>query len=290
MKSMTGFGKATAQSKEFHLDVTVRAVNGRFLDVKFHGPKIYNVFESEIRRRISQSLLRGTVDVYLNRKVFNGTEQVLFNEKLAKKWLDGFNGLAKNLGLDEADGAEILLAVPDLTKIEEAHSVSKKEKTTLFNVIDEAVSACVSVRSKEGKTLDADIKKHLKGLSQNLKAIKKKQPEVQKELSKKYQARLQNFMKEESFDEQRLMQELAIQVDKSDINEELQRLEAHLAAIQKLTQSEGTIGKKMDFYAQELLREVNTIGSKSVQANITHMVVESKALIEKYREQVQNVE
>ncbi len=287
---MTGFGKATSQSQDFLLDVTVRSVNGRYLEIKFHGPKIYSALESEIRKRVSKHMLRGTVDVYLNRKVFNGSEQVLFNDKLAKKWLQGFNQLANSLKLEPATDGEVLLAVPEIVKVEESSSVSAKEKKALFKTIDQALKACAEVRAAEGATLSTDIQKYLKGLGKQLAVVEKLRKKIQLELHKKYKKRLDSLNVPGEFDEQRLAQEVAMQVDKSDISEEIQRLSAHLQAIGKLTMSSGTIGKKMDFYAQELLREVNTIGSKSGSSDLTAVVVESKGLIEKYREQVQNVE
>jgi len=287
---MTGFGKSTTQSPDFLLDITVRAVNGRFLEIKFHGPKLYNVLEAEIRKKVSKTIKRGTLDIFVNRKVFNGSEKILFNKKLAKKWLSGFNDMAKELKLEQATHSEILLNVPEIIKVEEASVVSPKEKTALLKTITEAVAFCAKVRTVEGKTLKVDIEGHLSGLSKQLNLVKKLREKTKKELTKKYQKRLDSFEFPGELDEQRIAQEIVIQVDKSDISEEVQRLDAHITAILKLVKSDGSIGKKLDFYAQELLREVNTIGSKSTSSDLTQVVVEAKGLIERYREQVQNVE
>jgi uncharacterized protein (TIGR00255 family) len=290
MKSMTGFGKATSQSPDFLLDVTVKAVNGRFLEIKFHGPKHYNVLESEMRKRVAKHIKRGTVDIYLNRKVFNGSEKVLFNTKLAKKWLAGFNAMAAELKLSKAESSEVLLAVPELIKVEEANVVSGKEKTTLMKSLEEALTACAKVRSTEGSTLKKDIQWHLKSLGSQVQKIKKLRDKTRKELMGKYKKKLESYEAPGEFDEQRIAQEIVIQVDKSDISEEIQRLEAHIKAICTLISEDGSIGKKLDFYAQELLREVNTVGSKSTSSDLTQVVVEAKGFVEKYREQVQNVE
>ena len=287
---MTGFGKATSQSNEFYIDVTIKAVNGRFLDVKFHGPKIYNSLEAEIRKRVSKYMMRGTFDIYLNRKVFNGSEKVLFNKKLAKKWMEGFNAMAKELRLEPPSNAEVLLSVPELIKVEEDSSISANEKTTLFKTIEKALKACDRVRTAEGKSLKTDILGHIKLLGDQSAKIKKLRDKTKSELQKKYEKKLKAYELPVEVDEQRLAQEVVIQIDKMDISEEVQRLEAHLIAISSLVKSKGSIGKKLDFYAQELLREVNTIGSKASHSQLTKEVVEAKGLIEKYREQVQNVE
>lgn len=290
MKSMTGFGKATFQSSDFLLDVSIRAVNGRFLDIKFHGPKHYTALESEVRKRVAKYIRRGTVDVYLTRKVFNGSDKVVFNQKLAKKWLSGFKTMAKELKLDMPQSSEILLSVPELVKVEEANQVSAKEKKCFIQVLDQALEACSQVRDKEGAGLKKDIQSHLNQLGRQGAKIRKLREATKKDLHKKYEKKLQAYQLTESFDENRLAQELVILLDKSDIAEEIQRLEAHLVAVNALIRTSGSIGKKLDFYAQELLREVNTIGSKSTRSELTQEVIEAKSFIEKYREQVQNVE
>lgn len=287
---MTGFGKSTAQSKDFFLDVSIRAVNGRFLEVKFHGPKIYNSLESEIRKIVSKNMKRGTFDIYFNRKIFNGSEKVLFNKNLAKKWLNGFNEMAKDLKLEAPTSSTVLLSVPELVKVEEANIISAKEKKSLVNTLKEALDFCDKARTTEGKALKKDIESYLKSLGTQLEKIKKLRAKTRTDLKKKYEKRIASFDLAEGIDEQRFAQEIVILIDKSDISEEIQRLEAHLKAIGLLAKKEGTIGKKLDFYAQELLREVNTIGSKSTSSELTQEVVEAKGLIEKYREQVQNVE
>ncbi len=290
MKSMTGFGKASSHTTDFLLDVTVRSVNGRFFEVKFHGPTIYKGLESEIRKMVGQTMQRGTIDIYFNRKVLKGSEKILFNKKLAKKWLNGFNGMARELGLHPAESAQILLSIPDLVNVEESDSIHIDEKKNLYSCLNKALVSCDKVRSSEGKGLKKDIEGHLKSLSAQVVKIKKLREQTKIDLQKRYHKKLQTYDFPGEVDEQRVAQEIVIQLDKSDISEEVQRLDAHLKALAALVKSKGSIGKKMDFYAQELLREVNTIGSKSTSSKLTQEVVEAKGLIEKYREQVQNVE
>ena len=287
---MTGFGKANFESSDVLIDVSVKAVNGRYLEIKIHGPKIYNALESEIRKKISPFVKRGTLDIYVNRRSLGATDPIVFNEKLAKKWLGGFSKMAMNLGLEKPKQAEILLQVPELIKVEESQKISAKEKAALLKVIADAVSRCAKVRFSEGKSLKSDLNHHIDSLSKRLSKMKKMRSIVANDLAKKYEQKLEKLNIPGEVEPQRLAQEVVILIDKTDITEELQRLDAHLEAIKKLFGSTESIGKKLDFYAQELLREVNTIGSKCTHAELTGLVVDCKGFIEKYREQVQNVE
>lgn len=286
---MTGFGKADSQAADLSLDVTIKTVNGRFLEIKIHSPKIYSSLEIEIRKKLATIFKRGTVDVYINRKSLSGSEQVTFNKKLAKNWLKGFNQLAADLKLDSVADPRILLSIPDFVKVED-QTLSLKESKTLFKTLGMASEKCRMVRGKEGLGLLKDIRAHLSQLSKRLGQMKKLRARTLKDLEQKYKDRLEKLELDGHLDEQRLAQEVVVQIDKTDINEEIQRLGSHLDALDSLLVQKGSIGKKLDFYGQELLREINTIGSKSTSSELTQHVVEAKSLIEKYREQVQNVE
>jgi uncharacterized protein (TIGR00255 family) len=290
MKSMTGYGKSNLQNANFAFDITVRAVNGRFLEVKIYSPKSLQYIENEIRQKVSDIINRGTIEISINKKNFSGEEEIHFNSQLAKKWLNGFNKVLKDLNMNPATDPQMLLSISDFVKFEEPKNISKNEKNTLIKLILNAVEKCDSVRIKEGLGLKKDIKKYLSLLKTDVQLISKNRDKNIKELNKKYEERLKKINSAIDVDEQRLFQEVVIQLDKIDISEEIQRLLAHLEAIDELTMQKGSIGKKLDFYAQELLREVNTIGSKSPSSDLTQIVVNAKSLIEKYREQVQNVE
>lgn len=287
---MTGFGKASAQNMDFSFEVSVRAVNGRFLDIKIYAPKVYAPIENEIRQVVAKHMMRGTVEVFINRKSFNGSESIHINTALAKKWLTNFNKMAKELGMGSLTDPSLLLNGPEFIQVEETSRISSQEKKMLMQTITEAVQGCGKVRESEGKALLKDIQGQLKTLGLITGQIKKLRKTIVSQMQERLQGRLQALKDNLSLDEQRLAQEVVIMLDKSDINEEVQRLDAHFAALKTLVASSGSIGKKLDFYAQELLREVNTIGSKSSNADLTQLVVEAKGSIEKYREQVQNVE
>ena len=217
-------------------------------------------------------------------------ETVIFNDKLGRLWLKGFKGLVKDLGLSGEISPELLLQVPDLYRVEEDRSLTKAEKNLVQSVLKKAIEACVKERAREGKALKADILGHLRDLEKQQAVILKLRKKSEKFFKEKYALRLQRLQDSEEIDPTRMMHEVALLVEKTDISEELQRLKMHISEVVSLVVKGGRVGKKLDFFAQELLREINTIGSKSAMAEITQSVVQGKSIIEKFREQVQNVE
>ena len=291
MHSMTGFGKSNHQSKSLILEVSIKTVNGRYLEPRLHCPRIYQPLEPDIRKQISKFFLRGTVDVYINRRSLQGDESVYFNHQLAKTWLEEFSVLNRKLKLNWEPKAEMLLGVPDIYKAEESNQIQKGEKKHLLSALASACKACQELRHAEGLNLNKAIQGYLKNLISLVAKISKKKKLINKNFSEKFDQKIQRLSQKTDIDPQRLAQELVLFQERSDVSEEIARLESHLEMIQKLTGVKSqSIGKKLDFFAQELLREVNTIGSKSSDAGLTQLVVEAKGIIEKYREQVQNIE
>ena len=276
------------------LEVAVRAVNGRFLEIRFHLPREYSGFESELKALCAQIFSRGTLDVYVNRARSTQAASVNVNIDLAMKWLEGYRQLGESLNLSD-DAArepslEMLSKLPDVIKIEERSEASDLEKKLLKELLSEACAACDSERQREGKALCQE----LLGLCQNLEKLTNEMMELRTEANTELEKRLRDRLQKLGFngivDDQRIAQEVVMQLDRADISEELSRLREHVKAYRQLLKSTEPQGKKLDFYAQELLREVNTIGSKSQVAKLTSAVVNAKTIVEKIREQVQNVE
>ncbi len=294
MKSMTGYGSVQWDDDNLGLVVTLKSVNGRFLDVRPHIPRHYQSFENEIKKTISSEIRRGTVDLYLQRKVSNvAVSDIVINEKMAKKWKAAYQKLGQSLTLKNSDvSVETLAALPEVISVEESLTVTDKEKKQVFRVLKEALKAIDKERVREGKALKAELESLLAELKQLIDQVRSLSGSMNQELKKKMQERLQTLDAEVNVDPQRVAQEVAVYLDKCDVREEVSRLEEHIAMFQRLVaeKKSGPLGKKMDFYCQELLREVNTIGSKSSQAKLTQTVVNAKSIVEKLREQVQNVE
>lgn len=291
MKSMTGYGNSRAQAQDVGIEVSIRTVNGRYLETRFHLPREYMGFEGDLKRMLAEKINRGTVDVFVNRKLkAAGGAQVLVDRKLAKQYLQAFRQLSKELALPAQFHAEFLLRQPDVIRVEIDTSVGAKEEQVLKKVFREAIDVCDRERLREGKALRLEFERLLSSLEAKVKSISVLREQANRQLQERFETRLQSRMKGGELDPQRVSQEIVMQIEKSDINEELSRLQEHVRNYRQILASKQAEGKKLDFYTQELLREVNTIGSKSQVARMTQVVVEAKTLIERLREQVQNVE
>ena len=294
MKSMTGYGLARVQTNEVSIEISVRAVNGRFLENRFHLPRIYYGFESDLKKKLTEYIKRGTVDVYISRKLkLNATSsKIVMNTKLASEYLKAFKKLSKDLNMNEAIKFDLITRQNDVIQIEEQDQVPHLEVMHLKKTFEAALKKFEIERLREGLALKKDLQKNLRDLQKYVLKISKLREEANKMLQEKFETKLKSRLPKEGvvFDPQRLAQEIVIQLEKADINEEITRLNEHLKNFEKIIDLESVEGKKLDFYTQELLREVNTIGSKSQVAGITESIVESKTLIERIREQVQNIE
>lgn len=295
MKSMTGFGLARGQTAESTLEVSIRAVNGRFLESRFHLPKTYYAFESDLKKKLSEFIKRGTVDVYVSRKqreqTMNG--RVVVNTRLAEEYLKSFRKLSKDLGLKDEVRFDLISRQPDVLSVEENNVIGPAEVQNLKKTFEAALKKIQAERVREGLALKKDLSKNLKDLQKITQKISKLRDEANKMLQEKFEQKIKARLSKDTttvLDPQRVTQEIVIQLEKADINEEITRLNEHVKNFEKLIDSQIVEGKKLDFYTQELLREVNTIGSKSQVSGITESVVEAKTLIERLREQVQNIE
>lgn len=292
MKSMTGFGLGKVQSSNSTIEVSLRTVNGRFLETRFHLPREFIGFESDLKKIIEKYFERGTIDVFINRKLKAGAlgAGLIVNKELAKKYYEAYQILAKELKIKTQLHVETIARLPDVIKIEETQEISATDKKALLQAFDKACKACEAERKREGKSLRIEFEKLLGQLEKEILDIQSVREEVNKSLLQRFEQRIKTKLSGLEIDTARLSQEVVIQLDKADINEELTRLKEHIKNYRQLFQESGAQGKKLDFYTQELLREVNTIGSKSSVSQLTQSVVQAKTFIERLREQVQNVE
>lgn len=292
MKSMTGYGLGKATSTQSSIEVSVRSVNGRFLETRLHLPREFIPFESEIKKTLAQYFERGTLDLFVSRKIKPGAgvQKVIVNKALASEYHLAYKTLAKHLKLKSSVQLEAIARLPEVVKIDDTAELPADEKKALLEAIVNACKACQTERLREGKSLRADLEKCLTALSQQVEDIESVREEANQNLLSRFEQKIKSRLNGIEIDSHRLSQEIVIQLEKSDINEELSRLKEHIKNYGHLFTVSEAQGKKLDFYTQELLREVNTIGSKSSVSKLTHIVVQAKTLIERLREQVQNVE
>lgn len=294
MKSMTGYGLFRGQTADVSIEVSIRSVNGRFLENRFHLPKAFHGFESDLKKKLSDVVKRGTVDVYISRKVRAQAVagRIVINTKLAQEYLKAFRKLSRDLQIKDDVKFEMVARQPDIIQFEEPENVNFNEVQTLKKTFEVALKKFDIERLREGHALKKDLVKNIKDLQKLTARILKLRDEANKALQEKYEAKIKTRLTKDAtgVDPQRIAQEIVIQLEKADISEEIVRLSEHLKNFEKLVDLPVVEGKKLDFYSQELLREVNTIGSKSQVAGITESVVEAKTFIERLREQVQNIE
>lgn len=288
---MTGYGTARTQFKTINIESSLRAVNGRFLEIRFHIPREYIPLENDLKKMIAQTISRGTIDVFISRKVVKAkaNKKIDLNLNLAKEYNKTIAQLAKELKIKNTLSLDKLIDLPDVLNVDDSVEVSKAEAQFVKKMFQLTIKRCDEERKREGVELAKHLQSILNDLQKQLKSILNSKEKANKMIQERLEAKIKQRFSEES-DQQRMHQELLYMLDKSDINEEVQRLQTHFENYKKMIQQESSEGKKLDFYTQELLREVNTIGSKSQVAEITQAVVEAKTLIERLREQVQNAE
>lgn len=292
MKSMTGFGQGRSESPFSQIDVSLRAVNGRFLEVRFHTIREFHVFEVELKKRLAKYFERGTIDVFISRRMkgLSPHQSVQVNKQLAKQYLEAYKILVRELKIRSPLHVEAIARWPEVFKVNEDQVVPLVEKKALFQAFELACKTCDKERVREGKSLCKDLEKALDLLEEEIIHIQSIREEVNKNLWERFENRIKGKLNNLEVDATRLSQEVVLQIEKADINEELVRLREHIKNYKQLFSESIPQGKKLDFYTQELLREVNTIGSKSSVSKLTQSVVEAKGHIERLREQVQNIE
>jgi len=285
IKSMTGFGKATAELKGKKITVEIRSLNSKQLDLNLRFSSYYREKENEIRQEISKIAERGKVDFSIYSEQNSQTPTATINRKLAKAYHKELSSLAKELKADDEDILSLIMKMPEVFKTEK-EEMTDKEWKVVKACMDKAMKAFVKFRSDEGKTLGKDLTKRISSITNLLNQVilldEKRIPTVRE--------RLQKGVDElkEKIDQNRFEQELIYYIEKLDITEEKVRLKTHLDYFLK-TMNEDSSGRKLGFITQEIGREINTIGSKANDAAIQKLVVQMKDELEKIKEQNNNV-
>lgn len=293
-RSMTGFGSVHATKSGLDIGVELKSVNHRFLDVNCKLPAQYSQWESDLVRVIKEKLKRGRVEVYVTRVAEAGKSyEVQFNESLFQKYLEIAKKALQLGGISAKESAMSLIAGilerREVVAVVVPEIEVKTEQEMLTNAFRSAVEQLVAVREVEGKALATELLQHLGEIEKLVQDIAAGVKDAPTEFKRRLTERLAALAPGVEVDPQRLATEVAILADKVDVSEEIARLKSHCDQFRGvIKKAEG--GKKLDFFIQEMNREINTIGSKAQNSAVTHLVVDAKTLLEKLREQVQNVE
>ena len=289
---MTGFGRGTAAHPGGAVTVELKSVNNRFLKISTRLPDVFNELESELEGRIRAKLARGSVycQVQFDRKQ-RGVRYTL-NEDLIREWLPRLETLAKDLG-KSAPGLEQVLAMPGIV-IEESEKLTLDDdlKQALMGALDDALDGLIEMRANEGAALLKDMTTRVALVATHAQEVDKRAPQIVGEYRDKLKARIDKLMADSGMklEPAELIKEVAFFADRCDITEETTRLAHHCQQFQKSIEGEGEVGRRLDFIAQEMLRETNTIASKANDAELATIAVAMKSEIEKIKEQVQNLE
>ncbi len=291
LTSMTGYGKGEAQQDDITVTVEIKTVNHRHIDISVKLPRTFLSLENGVRKQIGKVLGRGKVDVYVNYELSTEAQAVpVLNRELASAYHKLFSGMAKEFELQDPVSIGHIINQRDVVQIEESEIDEATLGACLSRATEIALEQLLTMRRAEGEETQLDMESRLLSAEQLLTQVVTRAPQVPIEWQVKLTERLTRIQQGVEFDPQRVAQEIAVFTDRCDINEEIARFKSHLIQFRALFNNKEPVGRRMDFLLQELNREVNTMGSKSNDAELTMSVVALKAEFEKIREQVQNIE
>ena len=291
VRSMTGYGKGFAENSEARVTIEMKSVNHRYLDLSIKLPKKLNFLESSIRNKISESIFRGKVDVYITlNEHSDACYQVSINDAMAQKYLDSISAMASKLGVDNDMKASNIVRLPDVIELEETDSDEDSLKELVFEALSQCVEQFVQSRITEGQRLEKDLIAKMDEMIVLVDKLEKRSPIIIEEYRNRITAKIHELLEDTKIDESRIAQEVTMYADKVCIDEEMVRLKSHVAETRSVFDLDKEVGRKLDFLAQELNREANTILSKSTDVEIADIGITLKTLIEKVREQIQNIE
>ncbi len=290
---MTGYGRGEQSFDGVQITVELRAVNNRYLDCAVKMPRAYIFAEDAMKTMVQGAVARGKVDVFVTMTRDGGDDVVVVvNEDLARRYVDALEKLYQ-LGdgrVKREYRATDLARFPDILTVEKQAEDLEQVKEQLLAVLSAAIEDFNAMRAREGERLTADILSRAETIETLLEGVEVRSPQTVADYRARLEAKMQEALQNTQIDEGRLLIEAAIFADKIAVDEETVRLHSHLGQLRELLAAGGAVGRKLDFLIQEFNRETNTIGSKCNDLEITRMVVDMKAEIEKIREQVQNLE
>lgn len=291
INSMTGFGRFEIQDTDKRFTVEIKSVNHRYLDFNIKMPKKLSFFENAIRTTLKDYMQRGKIDVFITYEDFTQSRGSLqFNEELARQYLEYFNQMADSFQLENDVTVSRLARFPEVLTMEE-QSVDEKELWCLLEkALREAAKQFAAARNLEGENLRTDLIAKLDHMLTNVEAVEVRSPQILAEDREKLEQKMTELLQDTQIDESRIASEVILFADKICTDEETVRLRSHIEHMKRVLLDGDGIGRKLDFIAQEMNREANTILSKANDLETSNIAIELKTDIEKVREQIQNIE
>ncbi|MCR4923776.1 MAG: YicC family protein [Lachnospiraceae bacterium] len=291
IKSMTGFGHFEVSDIDRKITVEMKAVNHRYLDINIKMPKKLSYFEASMRSLVKEYAGRGKIDIFISYEDYTENNYCLkYNKEIAKEYLRYTKEMAEEFAIENDIRVSVLSRYPEVFTLEEQDT----DETELWDDIKKAMTGALhefdSSRIKEGENLKEDIMQKLDDMFKDVEYIEERAPQIIEEYRKKLSEKVGELLKDASIDESRILSEVTIYADKICVDEEIVRLKSHINATRDTLKAGGNVGRKLDFIAQEMNREANTILSKSSDLSTSDRAIDLKTNIEKVREQIQNIE
>lgn len=291
IKSMTGFGRYEISEGERKFTVEMKAVNHRYLDVSIKIPKKLSFFESAVRNMLKKYIERGKVDVFVTYEEYTQNNVCIkYNKDIAEEYMKYLDQMAGDFSLENDIRVSTLSRYPEVFTMEEQTMDEEELWRELEQAVQGAAENFVEAREAEGENLKEDLIGKLDAMAVHVDFITDRSPHIIKEFKEKLREKIQELLEDTRVDESRLLTEVTIFADRVCVDEELVRLRSHIAQTKEALLAGGSVGRKLDFIAQEMNREANTILSKTTDIEVSGHAIELKTEIEKVREQIQNIE
>ena len=291
IKSMTGFGRHETVTEDYKLTVEIKAVNHKYCDINIKLPKKFNQFETWIRGLMKEYATRGKIDMYISYEDYSGKHaRIHYHEHVAGEYMDAIRKASEAFHIDPGITAASLVRFPEVIELEDEDEDDTQWKPVLEETIRGAAIAFCQAREEEGDRLYQDVMGKLDHVAGLVEAVEKRSPQIVQEYRRKLMAKVEEMLGDTQIDDSVLATELTVFADKICVDEETVRLRSHITNMQDTLQKEESIGRKLDFIAQEMNREANTTLSKANDMELSNIAIELKTEIEKIREQIQNIE
>ncbi len=291
IKSMTGFGRSEIVTAEYKVSVEMKAVNHRYLDLSIKMPKKLNYFEAAIRNQLKTRIQRGKVDVFISYEDYTEEKLCLkYNASLAAEYMEYCRRMQEQFGIDNDMTVSKLARMPEVLTMDQEPEDEEQIWKVLSKAVEEAAEKFVESRVQEGEKLKADLIGKLDLMAELVEFITARSPQIVAEYRQKLEERVREFLENASIDDNRIAAEVTIFADKICVDEEMVRLHSHIDATRRELEQGGSVGRKLDFIAQEMNREANTTLSKANDLELADKAIILKTEIEKVREQIQNIE
>ena len=291
IRSMTGYGRAVQTIDGREITVELRSVNNRYLDCTVKLPRMFSFAEDSVKNRVKAAVSRGKVDVYIGVNAAQAADvQVAVNRPVLESYLAALRQIETEYGVRDDVTVMSLARLPDVFSVEKTEEDEQKLTQDILSVAEEAISRYNAMRETEGTALETDLRGRAATILERVALVEQRSPATVAEYRERLRQKMQEVLQNTAIDEGRILQEAAIYADRIAVDEETVRLRSHLAQLGDMLTKGGAIGRKLDFLLQELNRETNTIGSKCNDLELSNIVVDMKAELEKIREQTQNIE